>query len=110
MALVSLVDFDKGGNNSKVNSDYGDDSNFQDEKSRDGGIYYPGLARKSVRQQKRNISNQIMLTVINCHQCRKLDVTTNILTCCNDKCRESYCMQCCKKYVRKFVLILFNFV
>ncbi len=53
--------------------------------------------RKSVRHKKPTPNT--IVSIINCHQCKKIDVTTNILTCSNLDCRESFCNNCTKKYV-----------
>jgi hypothetical protein len=57
--------------------------------------------RKSQRMLNRN--TEIELNVINCHQCKKIEVTKNILTCGNDECRDSFCYGCVQKY---FVCLL----
>lgn len=38
------------------------------------------------------------ITVINCHQCKKIDSTFNTLTCGNEMCRESFCFKCLRNY------------
>lgn len=62
--------------------------------------------RKSIRIKKPIPS--AMISIINCHQCKKIDITTNILTCANENCRESYCLNCTKKYVEIIFLLIIN--
>ena len=37
-------------------------------------------------------------TLINCHHCHRIRAINEVLICKNDSCRESYCLQCVKKY------------
>lgn len=68
---------------------------FEQIENLDNNVVNIPLFRKSERSRKviENIVN-----VINCHQCKKLDTISNILTCGNEQCRESFCLKCIKKY------------
>ena len=52
--------------------------------------------RKSQRMRKIFIEADI--NAINCHQCKKIEITNNIITCGNNSCRESFCYNCLQKY------------
>jgi hypothetical protein len=61
-------------------------------------------SRRSERAKK---SNNDAITVINCHQCKKIESTLNILTCGNENCRESYCLKCIKNYYVKNIFLFY---
>ena len=52
--------------------------------------------RKSTRMK--NKIKEIEVNAVNCHQCKKIEITKNIITCSNESCRESYCFACIQKY------------
>ena len=54
------------------------------------------ITRKSDRVQKKEKNN--LFQFINCHQCKKIDNSINMVICSHDTCRESYCFNCIKKY------------
>jgi hypothetical protein len=58
-----------------------------------GNDYLDGK-RKSERSRKAIET----ISVINCHECKKIETTVNILTCGEELCRESFCIRCVKKY------------
>jgi len=54
--------------------------------------------RKSERAKK---DKNNLFQFINCHQCKKIDNSMNMLVCTNSDCRESFCYNCVKKYFPK---------
>jgi hypothetical protein len=40
--------------------------------------------------------------LINCHCCKTVDLTVNLITCSLMDCRESFCINCIKKTYLKF--------
>jgi hypothetical protein len=66
-------------------------------------ILTPSNQRKSHRTKK----TQDGVKVINCHQCKRIDSTTNVLTCGSEECRESYCIRCIRKYFVRLLLIYY---
>lgn len=57
------------------------------------------VLRKRTREPR---MNEDIMKVINCHQCKKVDTSINMLTCANSNCRESFCFDCVKGYYSKF--------
>ena len=53
---------------------------------------------KFLRKRQPKKVNSQEDTLINCHHCRQIKSLNDVLVCKNEFCRESYCLQCVKKY------------
>ena len=51
-----------------------------------------------VRRSKREKKSANDVSLINCHQCKKIYILKNTYTCGNEECCESFCFSCLKKY------------